>query len=246
MTVSVKISSVVVIVADAMKAIADLYDNKPNGGPVSLPAASPDPEQTQSVLSSYEVAPTPPVLAFATKFPVPELTPALAPEAPPAPAPAPVPEAPEAPTPAAEPLPAPAPTPPEPADTLTAGTLDKEGLPWDKRIHSGGQTFLASGKSKGCWKLIRGVDPILVAKVKTELRGTNPAPTPAPAAPAPAAPAPAAPGLMTWPKLVEAIEAGSIDADMVTLSCNKFSVENIGDLQDKPVLVPLVAKDLGL
>ena len=44
--------------------------------------------------------------------------------------------------------------------------LDKEGLPWDSRIHSSSKAFIADGT----WKLRRGVDPAEVAKVKAQLR----------------------------------------------------------------------------
>lgn len=44
--------------------------------------------------------------------------------------------------------------------------LDKEGLPWDERIHSGSKSRMKSG----CWTKKRQVDPELVATVETELR----------------------------------------------------------------------------
>lgn len=60
------------------------------------------------------------------------------------------------------------------ADNLTAifgqpapqVPLDKEGLPWDSRIHSSSKAFIADGT----WKLRRGVDPAEVATVKAQLR----------------------------------------------------------------------------
>jgi len=44
--------------------------------------------------------------------------------------------------------------------------LDKEGLPWDGRIHASTKTFVADGS----WKLRRGVDPISVDMVKHQLK----------------------------------------------------------------------------
>lgn len=41
-------------------------------------------------------------------------------------------------------------------------TVDAAGLPWDARIHSGAKSKLANGN----WKLLRGVDPALVASVE--------------------------------------------------------------------------------
>lgn len=44
--------------------------------------------------------------------------------------------------------------------------LDKEGLPWDSRIHSSSKATIADGS----WKLRRGVDPTEVEKVKAQLK----------------------------------------------------------------------------
>ena len=44
--------------------------------------------------------------------------------------------------------------------------LDKNGLPWDERIHAGTKTKLVSGE----WKAKRGVESALVAQVEAELR----------------------------------------------------------------------------
>lgn len=70
--------------------------------------------------------------------------------------------------------------------------LDKNGLPWDERIHAGTKTKLKSGE----WKAKKQVDSALVAQVEAELRARIAAmPAPVAAVPAvPAAPvAPAAP-----------------------------------------------------
>ena len=142
----------------------------------------------------------------------------------------------------------PAPTPPEaelpPAPAPGPNVmLDSEGLPWDMRIHSGGKTFLIKD---GTWKLARGVDSLLVAQVKTELRraqgGTLPVgpPTPRPAT------AHTPEGSLTWAQLMEKIAEAGTDLGEVATACQKFNVLNISILQDTPVLVPLVAKELGL
>lgn len=48
-----------------------------------------------------------------------------------------------------------------------ASTLDKNGLPWDSRIHSTAKSFNADGT----WKYLRGVDrEVLVPQVEAELR----------------------------------------------------------------------------
>ena len=63
--------------------------------------------------------------------------------------------------------------------------LDKNGLPWDERIHAGTKTKLKSGE----WKAKKSVDPALVASVEAELRARmaagNVASPVAPTVPAP-------------------------------------------------------------
>lgn len=65
---------------------------------------------------------------------------------------------------------------------------DKNGLPWDERIHAGTKALNADGT----WKKRRGVDDATVAAVTAELTGATPVPEPTPApTPAPQAePAP--------------------------------------------------------
>ena len=53
--------------------------------------------------------------------------------------------------------------------------VDGEGLPWDKRIHASTKTFRQSDNT---WKLLKGIDPALVASVKAELRACMAAPAP--------------------------------------------------------------------
>lgn len=53
---------------------------------------------------------------------------------------------------------------------------DKNGLPWDERIHAGTKAL----NGDGTWKKRRGVDDATVAAVTAELTGAAPEPTPAP------------------------------------------------------------------
>lgn len=53
---------------------------------------------------------------------------------------------------------------------------DKNGLPWDERIHAGTKAL----NGDGTWKKRRGVDDATVAAVTAELTGAAPAPTPEP------------------------------------------------------------------
>ncbi len=58
-------------------------------------------------------------------------------------------------------------------DLVPSVPLDKEGFPWDNRIHASTKTFIADGS----WKLRRGVDPAEVEKVKAQLKELMAVPT---------------------------------------------------------------------
>lgn len=69
----------------------------------------------------------------------------------------------------------------------TSADTDKNGLPWDERIHSGNH-----GKNKdGTWRVRKNLDPAFKEEVESELRGTMSAPAPTTAAVASLPPAPA-------------------------------------------------------
>jgi hypothetical protein len=67
-------------------------------------------------------------------------------------------------------------------------TFDKNGLPWDERIHASSKAFNADGS----WRQKRGVIKELVPSVESELRAVLaiPPPPPPPVAAAPIAPPP--------------------------------------------------------
>lgn len=65
---------------------------------------------------------------------------------------------------------------------------DKNGLPWDERIHAGTKALNADGT----WKKRRGVDDATVAAVTAELTGAAPTPAPQPEPEPTPAPTPAA------------------------------------------------------
>lgn len=96
-------------------------------------------------------------------------------------------------------------------------TLDKDGLPWDARIHSDAAEKLSA---KGVWKRKRGVSDELVAQVEAELRaglavGTTDAPATQVEAAAPVVEtpsAPPAPPAPTAPEPVKVLQVvGGID-----------------------------------
>lgn len=83
----------------------------------------------------------------------------------------------------AAPVPQPEPQDDEPTNDAPPAT-DKNGLPWDERIHAGTKAL----NGDGTWKKRRGVDDATVAAVTAELTGAAPVPTPEPTpAPTPAA-----------------------------------------------------------
>lgn len=80
---------------------------------------------------------------------------------------------------------------------VTTVELDKNGIPWDERIHAGTKRKNADGT----WSLKKGVDKELAAQIIAEYQSAAPAAPAAPAKPsAPAAPsAPAKPGVPAAP-----------------------------------------------
>lgn len=76
----------------------------------------------------------------------------------------------------AAPVPQPEPQDDEPTNDAPPAT-DKNGLPWDERIHAGTKAL----NGDGTWKKRRGVDDATVAAVTAELTGAAPQPEPTPA-----------------------------------------------------------------
>lgn len=145
-----------------------------------------------------------------------------------------------------------------PSATVSDVTVDAAGLPWDARIHSGAKSKLANGN----WKLLRGVDPALVASVEAELRG-NPQPAAAPSAPPPpvtapatSTPAPVAPSAPPTPpapkpitnaaELVAAVMDKRFTTDQVNAACQAVGIDNVASLLAKQDKLPEVLRELGI
>lgn len=151
-------------------------------------------------------------------------------------------EVPQAPV-ESSPVPPSAPTPPV-APTVEAAPassveLDKRGLPWDARIHSGAKSKLANGN----WKLARGVDPVLVTQVEAELYRSRSAPAATPAAtPVPPAPTEDAPADFTTlvMRLSEWQAAGRITKEQIAAAVNEHGIASLPLLATRPDLVPQV------
>lgn len=87
----------------------------------------------------------------------------------------------------------------DPGTVADPATLDKEGIPWDVRIHAGTKTQ----NKDGTWKKLRGVDEVLYGRIHGELQaqyagkpigtsGSGTAPPPPPSATEGTAPPPPA------------------------------------------------------
>ena len=141
--------------------------------------------------------------------------------------------------------------------TTAAPTFDKDGMPWDGRIHSSSKAFLADGT----WRQRRNTDPAVVAAVTAELRAAMAAPAPVvPAAPAapqpwpfppaadvpPPPPAPPVDAPMTFPLFMKAITAARTPPATVLAACTAVGVPNIPALMSRPDLIPQVAATLGV
>jgi len=131
--------------------------------------------------------------------------------------------------------------------------LDAEGLPWDQRIHSSGQTQYATSSAKNkkdTWKLKKGVSPVLVGQVKTELRGVYPDPSGVtetlPDAPPAAAAIPEAGAITQWGQLMTAITEAGITPEQTHAACIAMGLSDVNALFSNPQAVPAVAQSLGL
>lgn len=130
------------------------------------------------------------------------------------------------------------------AENAPAGELDKEGQPWDARIHTEARTKTV----KGIWKLMRGVDKDLVPVVQAEnaakLQGTAPNVPTVPTAPA-APTAPTVPAAPTAPaadphaevkkkamsEMNSLTHTYKVDADTLLEPLEDFKVKLFSDLK---------------
>lgn len=190
----------------ASAAVIDPLDNPENGG--EFPKAPPGPE----VFGSASAAPAP----EASNVPGPEVFGN-----------------------AAAPAPGPAPTPPGPAPVPTgavATELDKNGLPWDGRIH-------ASTKKKNAdnsWMAKRNLDPAVKVAVEAELRqllsfpappGPGPAPVPNAPPPPPASTlTPDTPGTPTPGAAAEITFASLFTRSTAAIGAGKFTSDQLATM----------------
>ena len=131
--------------------------------------------------------------------------------------------------------------------------LDKQGIPWDKRIHTPAKTKMVNGN----WKVARNTPPKLVEQVTAELKAVMAIPAPGTvetkattAIPSPAfAPPPPPPALEVPPtetfmtlinKITAAVTAGKITQAQVIEAVQSVGIPSLPIVATRPDLVPTV------
>lgn len=117
--------------------------------------------------------------------------------------------------------------------------LDSKGIPWDARIHSRNKTRILTGE----WKLSRGVDPNLVAKVTQELQNlmTMPFPLKGAGVPLPPIVQPEITydGLIL--KITNLINEGALTIDRVNAIFAGCGIVDIPSAANRPDLLPMLS-----
>lgn len=126
---------------------------------------------------------------------------------------------------------------PEVATSLSPALVDKNGHPWDARIHASSKAFIADGT----WRVKRGVDPDLVREIQASLpvpaapAAPAPAPTLAPAPSLAPAPTPPASGLSPYTQIVvdtsKAVNAGKTTFPEIIAACQQLGLQNLQGLE---------------
>lgn len=152
------------------------------------------------------------------------------------------------------------PAPPNGAPTAGASTqveTDKEGLPWDSRIHSSNKKKAATG----IWMARRGVDPMTSDQIKAQLKAAmsvgnaqppagapppppplvTPTPIPLPETTPSAAGSDAITLPMLLPRITTAMAAGHLTADTagaIAMELSGGKINNVAMLAVAPQLIP--------
>ena len=155
------------------------------------------------------------------------------------------------------------PSPPSAAATPSpagAAEVDKNGLPWDERIHASSRAKIADGS----WRMKRGVPEHLVAEVEAQLRaqmgfvgqsGSTVAPAdgasvpPPPAAPAPA-PLPPGPPALTFgivaSRIGKAVTAGTLSGNVLSVKLAELGFpDGLHTVNSRPDMWQKVLDTLG-
>lgn len=155
------------------------------------------------------------------------------------------------------------PAPPTTEQPGPAAELDRDGLPWDQRIHAGSKALNVDGT----WRLKRNTDPDLIESVKAELKAAMSAPGPATAPPAAEQPGQASPPVeqpgpaspppppaaddlppVSFAGFVQAITkkqaAGVLTVQEVAEACQKSGLASMPLLAARADLIPVVFEEL--
>jgi hypothetical protein len=136
---------------------------------------------------------------------------------------------------------APSTSAPAAGSATSPSIVDKDGLPWDERIHSGSRGF----NKDGTWRRRKNVDPATVAAIEVELRGGTPPP---PAAPAPPPPTPG--DGLTLGDVVQRVQdgtiAGTIDPAKTSAALLALGVPSLMELGKRPDLFRTFLANLGI
>ena len=138
--------------------------------------------------------------------------------------------------------------PPPTTDTAAGVELDKDGIPWDSRIHGKAQ----KKNQDGTWRLIKGADKDLVASVKAELLaaasvapGADAAECSRTGAQAPPAPDTTA---ITFNDLISNVTKytakGLLSPEIVKQILLPHGLTSIAELLKKPELVAIIASEI--
>lgn len=239
------------IIAEALSKIASVFDGKPAALDPCKCVKPAEVEKLATAAAHEETVRQTIAAELPSEDPAPPVVPpgAFVPPAPPAA------EQPD-PPPAAEP-PASPPAPPVGAE------LDKDGLPWDQRIHAGSKALNVDGT----WRLKRNTDPALIESVKAELKAAMSAPGPATAPPAAEQPGQASPPVeqpgpaspppppaaddlppVSFAGFVQAITkkqaAGVLTVQEVAEACQKSGLASMPLLAARADLIPVVFEEL--
>lgn len=241
----------------------------PNNVPANLVAGPAEqlPDPRAAFGGNAAAIPLPPVALSTAAVPVPPIAPAPLPVGSLPPPPAVLPPVPPAAPVASVPSAPVAVPPPAPAHGVA---LDRDGLPWDARIHAASKTKIAAGT----WKLKKGMSEqqALVDGVKAELRATMAIPAGAPVfvAPPPVALPPVAPlppvaapqvalppppaaaavagdpadfaGFMAW--VASLIHQGRWTHDHTTATLQRHQLPGAVALASRPDMIPQVVRDI--
>lgn len=135
------------------------------------------------------------------------------------------------------------PTPPVQVETSVTPLLDKDGYPWEARIHAKTKTQTV----KGIWKRKKGIDDVLYDAVRAETVPVAPVETPVETAPTlPVTPTTEPIAFLTVvQKVVELTTAGKVTKESIDLLLASYGVVGgMTALASNPDKIPVIWNEL--